>query len=571
MDKLYDLNYIGLDSTYCNIDINGDSIIGNTCGSFNGVNQYAIIPSTAKITGPMTINLWAYMDDWTEFGNGMRLISCTESGGWNFEPINNNAIRFTIYDGQGATYRPCQTGMLLSNLTSGWHMFTALFDGSNGKMYIDGELIDTGATFTNAPNGTIGYHSSNAIIIGAEAGTSNTSPAGTPYYFKGKLNDLKIYGTALSEADIQSEYKKRGAVDNLSHSHFKQIIEGAGRLENIITSTQNRQNITVINNPVDDIIQFPIGTTGMQQYTGMPTPIANHIYYGSIWFMHANSPFVTADCRFEWYVGDNATSTIIFAYKDSDRAPEAYKWYKISGRHLLSTVTSGNWIVRNFQVNAESLSWTTKPFIVDLTEAFGAGNEPTQEWCDEHLNYEYPVIPTNFSLDNKGVTDCTNICECGRRMRYIRVTNNGSNANPYSHLEKVNILKVNQEVNCLADAEIDYHTKIISGYGKTTNNTYFEVSSIWILDIGQIENVAAIMIRRYYQDGRYYYGSKIEGSLDNSNWFTIWDSHNTGSFGNDITFNTYVETEQGRWFTVEPEKFEILDNGTIITSQFIEK
>ena len=541
------------------------SILGSSSAKFNN-NYVRVARSNTLPTEALTVNVWAYMSNWANFANGMRLISCTESGGWNFENSGTD-IRFSIYDGSAKAYKGTG-GIACSSLASGWHMFTGTFSGTLASFYIDGQLIGTGSTFTNAPNGVIGYNSSNYFIIGAEPGSSTSITSG--YYFNGYMNDVEIYGTCFSAEEILHKYKNRGAVDNLNHSHFKQIIEGAGRLENIITSTQNQQNITVINNPVDDIIQFPIGSNGMQQYTGMPTPIANHIYYGSIWFMHANSPFVTADCRFEWYVGDNATSTIVFAYKDSDRAPEAYKWYKISGRHSLSTVTSGNWIVRNFQVNAESLSWTTKPFIVDLTEAFGAGNEPSQEWCDEHLNYEYPVISTNFSLDNKGVTNCTNICECGRRMRYIRITSNGSNANPYSHLEKVSILKVNQEVDCLADSEIDYHTKIISGRGGTTSG-YFECSSQVVLDIGQIENVAAVMVRRYYKDKRYYYGCKVEGSLDNSNWFTIWDSYNTGSNGNDVTFNTYVETEQGRWFTVEPEKFEILDNGTIITNQFIEE
>jgi len=26
-------------------------------------------------------------------------------------------------------------------------------------------------------------------------------------------------------------------------------------------------------------------------------------------------------------------------------------------------------------------------FLIDLTATFGAGNEPTKAWCDEHINY----------------------------------------------------------------------------------------------------------------------------------------------------------------------------------------
>lgn len=25
--------------------------------------------------------------------------------------------------------------------------------------------------------------------------------------------------------------------------------------------------------------------------------------------------------------------------------------------------------------------------LIDLTEAFGSGNEPTKEWCDENISY----------------------------------------------------------------------------------------------------------------------------------------------------------------------------------------
>lgn len=76
---------------------------------------------------------------------------------------------------------------------------------------------------------------------------------------------------------------------------------------------------------------------------------------------------------------------------------------------------------------------------------------------------------------------------------------------------------------------------------------------------------------RYYPDRRYYYGTKLEGSIDNVNWFTIWDSGNKGSFGNDNTHNTYIETESGRNFIVDCEKAQIVDSGVIIANEFIEE
>lgn len=400
------------------------SILGSSSAKFNN-NYVRVARSNTLPTEALTVNVWAYMSNWANFANGMRLISCTESGGWNFENSGTD-IRFYIYDGSAKAYKGT-SGIACSSLASGWHMFTGTFNGTLASFYIDGQLIDTGSTFTNAPNGVIGYNSSNYFIIGAEPGTGTNITSG--YYFNGYMNDVEIYGTCFSAEEILHKYKNRGAVDNLNHSHFKQIIEGAGRLENIITSTQSQQNITV------------------------------------------------------------------------------------------------------------------------------------------------------FSLDNKGVTNCANICECGRRMRYIKITMRNSNMNGGKHFtklsyntinnNKIEILDITKSITCI-------NGSIISGqlqprYSTPSENNYWDVSEVSIFDLGKTEMVAFINMRRYYIDSRYYYQTKLEGSLDNQNWFTIWDSFNTGSYGNDVTFNTYVETEQGRWFTVEPEKFEILDNGTIITNQFIEE
>ena len=212
--------------------------------------------------------------------------------------------------------------------------------------------------------------------------------------------------------------------------------------------------------------------------------------------------------------------------------------------------------------------------LFDLTEMFGSGNEPTQAECDNIFN------KSNQMVNEKGICEpSNNICEMGRAMRYLKITMRNSNMNGGKHFtklsyntinnNKIEILDITKSITCI-------NGSIISGqlqprYSTPSENNYWDVSEVSIFDLGKTEMVAFINMRRYYIDSRYYYQTKLEGSLDNINWFTIWDSFNTGSYGNDITFNTYVETEQGRWFTVEPEKFEILDNGTIITNQFIER
>jgi hypothetical protein len=44
-----------------------------------------------------TVNWWAYSDDWTKVTNGGRMVSCTETGGFNIEGGASGYLRFPRY------------------------------------------------------------------------------------------------------------------------------------------------------------------------------------------------------------------------------------------------------------------------------------------------------------------------------------------------------------------------------------------------------------------------------------------------------------------------------------------
>ncbi len=168
--------------------------------SFNGTSKYVNLGRDFMFTDEITINLWAYMDNWSEFTtSNMRLYSCTESGGWNIEPNSNGYVNFACYD-SGVGYKNATSTTTFASLTTGWHLFTLVFDGTKVKGYIDNSLKATGSDFTSRK---IGYNASNAVFIGAEAGTSPTTPAGN--YFKGKIKNFGICNGAFS-ADQISNY-----------------------------------------------------------------------------------------------------------------------------------------------------------------------------------------------------------------------------------------------------------------------------------------------------------------------------------------------------------------------------
>jgi hypothetical protein len=180
-------------------------------------NAYINIGRGGMVRDEITVNIWAYMDDWTTYNS--RLISCIEGGGWNFEP-SSSKIHFAIGTGTTSNTYKSTSGYILADLTSGWHMFTGTYDGLVTKQYVDGVLNTINNAYTTKT--PIFYHASNPIFIGAEA-SSTQNPAGN--YFNGYLSDVRIYATALSESDIQSLYNNSAFIDSSGNVYSTEYIE----------------------------------------------------------------------------------------------------------------------------------------------------------------------------------------------------------------------------------------------------------------------------------------------------------------------------------------------------------
>ena len=156
--------------------------------SFDGVDDYIALGRDQMYTDKITVSVLAYMDNWAEYGannDAMRIISCTEGGGWNIESTNGN-IQVAMYD-SGIGYKHVTTTKPWSSLSAGWHDFTFSFDGRNGRLFIDDAQIACSAVYSS---GKIGYYSNNVIFIGAEAGWTTTTPVDG--YFKGIIKSVVI-------------------------------------------------------------------------------------------------------------------------------------------------------------------------------------------------------------------------------------------------------------------------------------------------------------------------------------------------------------------------------------------
>lgn len=112
------------------------------------------------------------------------------------------------------------------------------------------------------------------------------------------------------------------------------------------------------------------------------TPKSGHLYYGRS-YIKSDGDISPADCRFELYAGDGPGLNFVFAWNQGNFPG----WTMQSSIVRADSVAGQSYIIRNFVVDAKSQCWTDGLMIVDLTEAFGAGNEPTKEWCDTNIPY----------------------------------------------------------------------------------------------------------------------------------------------------------------------------------------
>ena len=238
---IYDNSGYGYNGTpYGNtLQIVGDSRIGNKCAKFDNTANSAIVCGNGMfVKDELTVNWWGYMSSWSSYGTA---ISCTEGGGWNFEPNPSKMMRFPVYL-SGIGYKSAVSTTTLANLSSGWHMFTGTYDGYTVKIYIDGVLegsISSGASSKTA----IGYPN-NGLFIGSEAAGTATTP--TSPYFNGNMADVKIYSTALSAEDVKAEYNRKAAIDKDGNLFTGEFVEGATKASILKNNTITSPNFAEI-------------------------------------------------------------------------------------------------------------------------------------------------------------------------------------------------------------------------------------------------------------------------------------------------------------------------------------
>ena len=120
-------------------------------------------------------------------------------------------------------------------------------------------------------------------------------------------------------------------------------------------------------------------TSGVHAYYPTTTAvIAGHKYYGRC-LQKAAAGLTPSDSRFELWADDTTNIMIFSTFNSTDD-----KWKIASSIKSLDTVTASSFAVRTLGGAGSVEAYRKEHLVIDLTAAFGEGNEPSKAWCEQY-------------------------------------------------------------------------------------------------------------------------------------------------------------------------------------------
>ncbi|MDD3050221.1 MAG: Ig-like domain-containing protein, partial [Candidatus Cloacimonetes bacterium] len=230
-----------------------------TCLELNGINDSYIIDSgLIPDSGDFTISLWAQAD---ENQTGFREIVSQSGGeGVNFYIGMTNGGNIRCGDSWSDTGAPFP-------LDGGWHYYTVVKSSDDTRLYINGYL--------KASRGEpIGNPAGNSFLIGKQYDPYNE-------YFKGKIDEIKIWNRALSTHEVRLNMHKIAEINDeylVSYFQFNDDREDVVDLISGVSGTGNgnkvESKIEIGDNEVHSII---INSAGINEVpdTGITFDVAS--------------------------------------------------------------------------------------------------------------------------------------------------------------------------------------------------------------------------------------------------------------------------------------------------------
>lgn len=163
---------------------------------FNGSDSYIEIPFSSRNhpTEEITISAWFFTNSFEP----QVIISTDEEEGYRLGFDDGEDLWWTLnLQDTGDVAIPIQHESISLNE---WHHITGTYNGQTMKMYLDGVLRNQ----MNA-TGSIQYQYNNYVMLGADAGVYNQTDRNCPLYFRGMLDEVRIYDVALAYSQVMDD------------------------------------------------------------------------------------------------------------------------------------------------------------------------------------------------------------------------------------------------------------------------------------------------------------------------------------------------------------------------------
>jgi len=230
----------------------GDS---DTYLSLNGTSQYANVPEGTTFVGrgTYTAEAWFNPSSTTCPSSGTQYCTIFSHPGDFSVYIVDGILQISIsYNGNlGSSSIPTYQKPIVGT----WQHVALVKNGAGVTLYLNGTVIET----TTISGYTGPSTQSNAFNIGRDSGST---------YFAGGLDEFRLYSTALTQAQVQSDMNAWGPANAsglVAYYDFNDA--GASTASNKVTGSTSSTNLTFINSATTSAIETSTVSGGYQIVT----------------------------------------------------------------------------------------------------------------------------------------------------------------------------------------------------------------------------------------------------------------------------------------------------------------
>jgi hypothetical protein len=164
---------------------------------FDGVDDFVDLGNSSNVTTftSLTINTWMRPTTLPVSNNEGRVIIRGDDSYrlyWYNDSVAGNKLYFYSFD-IGEASLATSVGYLTSNFTTNvWYNITALYNGSQTQLFVNGSLVATSTGKSGTISGT------NNILLGKSNGNE--------YYLNGSMASIQLYNRALTQTEITQNF-----------------------------------------------------------------------------------------------------------------------------------------------------------------------------------------------------------------------------------------------------------------------------------------------------------------------------------------------------------------------------